>query len=184
MHHINKSVELLDKLRKGDNRAFEEIYNTYAEDLLRYGINILRKREVVEDMVHNIFADLWKKRSQLEIKNLRSYLFQAIKYQIFNHFRSNKLSQEDIGRINIIDLSINISKDLEYEELEKIISACIGKLPNRCKEIFILSRYHNKSHKEIAADLDISIQAVKNQISKAIGVIREVLTQKELIAAS
>ncbi|GAB5476090.1 MAG: RNA polymerase sigma-70 factor [Maribacter sp.] len=149
--------------------------------MLTYGLNVLKRHELVEDMVQNIFIDLWAKRKTTEIKNLKSYLFRAVKYQIFNHFRNNKLSQVDLTRLNIIDLSMNVGHDLEYSELEEIIAECVTKLPNRCQQIFILSRYQQKSNKEIAMALDISIQAVKNQISKAIGIIRYSLKSEELI---
>ncbi|WP_461445395.1 RNA polymerase sigma factor [Maribacter sp.] len=172
---------LWERVRNDDVKAFEAIYNSNAEAMLTYGLNVLKRHELVEDMVQNIFIDLWAKRKTTEIKNLKSYLFRAVKYQIFNHFRNNKLSQVDLTRLNIIDLSMNVGHDLEYSELEEIIAECVTKLPNRCQQIFILSRYQQKSNKEIAMALDISIQAVKNQISKAIGIIRYSLKSEELI---
>lgn len=181
MLRISDTQELLRRIALDDIEAFEEIYNSYSGKMLAYGLNVLRKPEIIEDIVQNIFTDLWIKRKDVRIQNMQSYLFSAVKYQIFNHFRNNKLSQEDLTRFNIIDLSMNISRDLEYTELEEIIQDCVGKLPNRCQEIFVLSRYQHKSNKEIANALDISIQAVKNQISKAIGIIRHSLQQEELI---
>ncbi|MGB2761344.1 MAG: sigma-70 family RNA polymerase sigma factor, partial [Maribacter stanieri] len=81
----------------------------------------------------------------------------------------------------VIDLSKNISDDLEFEELQEIIDQQISKLPSRCQQIFLLSRYEHKSNKEIATELGISIQAVKNQISKAINFIRENLQSEEIL---
>lgn len=173
--------QLLNRIAADDQFAFKRIYDRYAMDMLLYGMNVLRRREVVEDMVQNIFIDLWSKRTSLEITNLKPYLFRAVKYQIFNHFRDNKLSQEDITRLNIIDLSMNVSRELEYSELEELVTKCVSQLPNRCQQIFLLSRFQHKTNKEIAHDLDISIQAVKNQISKAIGIIRLRLKEEELI---
>ncbi|WP_299535513.1 RNA polymerase sigma-70 factor [Ulvibacterium sp.] len=181
MLRISNTQELLRRIASDDVDAFEEIYKTYSGKMLLYGLNVLKKREIIEDIVQNIFTDLWVKRRDVNISNLQSYLFRAVKYQIFNHLRSNKLSQKDLTRFNIIDLSMNISRDLEYSELEEIIQDCVGKLPDRCQQIFVLSRYQHKSNKEIATALDISIQAVKNQISKAIGIIRYSLQQEELI---
>lgn len=70
---------------------------------------------------------------------------------------------------------------MEYDELEAVINGLIAQLPDRCKQIFILSRLKNKSNKEIAAELDISIQAVKNQISKALGILRAHLKKEEFL---
>lgn len=173
--------ELLQQMAIDSTMAFEEVHKRYAAKLLIYAMNVLKNKEVCEDKIQNIFIDLWTKRKSNTIKSLSSYLFTAVKYQIFNHLRDNKLSSRDLTRLNIIDVSMNASEEVEYTELEKIISNYVTQLPRRCQEIFVLSRYQHKSHKEIAGELDISIQAVKNQISKALGFIRKNLQQEELI---
>ena len=184
MQGLSNTQELLLRVANDDITAFEEVYRCYSGKMFVYGFNVLRKREVIDDIVQNIFIDLWTKRKDVQIKNLQNYLFRAVKYQIFNHFRNNKFSEEDLTRFNIIDISMNISRDLEFAELEEIVKKCVSLLPNRCQQIFLLSRYQHKSHKEIAAALNISIQAVKNQISKAIGIIRHSLQEKGLILPS
>lgn len=171
--------ELVRLLSQDDAGAFEEIYNRYALNMFLYASNILNKKEVSEDIVQNIFIDFWEKRKDIKITNLPSYLFRAVKYQIFNHFRNRKFSTENLTRLNIIDISMDVSKKMEYDELEKIIDGYVDKLPNRCKQIFLLSRYQHKSNKEIAKELEISLQAVKNQISKALHLLRQNLQQAE-----
>lgn len=172
---------LLERMALDDMKAFEEIYNRYSSKMLIYALNILSKKEICEDLIQNIFIDFWSKRKQLQITNLEGYLFRAIKFQVFNHFRNQKFPNQDLTRLNIIDVSINASKKMEYDELEQTIQAYVTKLPKRCKLIFELSRYQHKSNKEIAAELDISMQAVKNQISKALIFIRQNLQREDLI---
>lgn len=174
-----KNEELLDLMSRGNIHAFEEIYTRYASKMFLYAINILNNKEVCEDIIQNIYIDIWTKREGTVISNLSSYLFRAVKYQIFNHLRNQKISTQDLTRLNIIDASLNASKQIEYAELEETINTCVSRLPKRCQQIFVLSRHHNKSNKEIALELGISLQAVKNQISKALKFIRQNLQQEE-----
>jgi len=181
MYANQEDNNLVDLLHKDDPNAFEEIYSRYSSNMFLYAIKILNNKAVCEDIVQIIFIDLWSKKTETKITNLSTYLFRAVKYQIFNHLRNRKLSDEDLTRLNIIDVSMNISKQMEYDELEKSIKLHVKKLPKRCRQIFILSRFQHKSNKEIAQELDISVQAVKNQISKALQSIRLKLQQEELV---
>lgn len=175
------NVNLLNRIANDDIKAFEEIYQRYSNKMLIYALKILRNKDVCEDLVQNIFVDFWSKRKTSNIENLEAYLFRAVKFQVFNYFRNQKFSSEDLIRLNIVDVSINASKKMEYDELESAIQNVVNKLPPRCKEIFELSRYEHKSNKEIAEALNVSIQAVKNQISKALIAIRADLRKEELL---
>lgn len=174
-------VELLEKLASSDALAFEEIYNRYSKNMFLYAMNVFKNKEVCEDVIQNVFTDFWAKRKDTKIINLKSYLFQAVKYQVFNQIRNQKISDEDLTRLNIIDLSMNIPQKLEFDELEELINIQISKLPTRCQQIFLLSRYEHKSNKEISSELGISIQAVKNQISKALAFLRKNLSSEEVV---
>ena len=177
-------TELLEKLSADDALAFEELYSRYSKRMFLYAINIFKKREACEDIVQNVFTDLWSKRKEANISNVRAYLFQSVKYQIFNQIRNQKISDEDLTRLNLIDASMDMSKRLELDELKQLINAEITKLPERCQQIFCLSRYEQKSNREIAMELDISIQAVKNQISKALKRIRQNLDPEAVVIYS
>ncbi|MCK0131312.1 RNA polymerase sigma-70 factor [Flavobacteriaceae bacterium F08102] len=171
--------ELLKQIELNNSNAFKLLHDKYASNMFLYAFKVLKDKQVSEDIIQNIFIDFWSKRNNNNVDNIKSYFFRAVKYQIFNHFRNHKLSTEDITRLNLIDISINASKRMEYQELEEIIHNSINKLPKRCKEIFELSRFEQKSNKEIAEELGISVQGVKNQISKALKHIRKDLQKDE-----
>ena len=176
--------QLIQKIVSDDSGcvlAFEAIYNRYSEEMFIYAMNIFKEKGICEDIIQNVFTDIWSRRKQLQVKNLKGYLFQSVKYQIFSHLRNRRLSFQDLTRLNIIDFSTDTSKNLEFEELQGIIDEQVSKLPSRCQQIFLLSRYEHKTNKEIALELGISIQAVKNQISKALKVIRGNLQSEEII---
>ncbi|MEO6346517.1 MAG: RNA polymerase sigma-70 factor [Aquaticitalea sp.] len=173
--------ELLKQIAVDDIKAFEVLYHRFATRMLGYAITILKDKTACEDIVQNIFIDVWSKRKTNTIDNAEAYLFRAVKFQIFNYFRDSKFSSEDLTRLNLVAVSISASKQLEFDELEKAIHQSVSKLPTRCKEIFELSRFQHKSNQEIADALGISMQAVKNQVSKALSAIREQLKKDEHI---
>ena len=164
-----------------DVKAFEEIYHKYASRMLTYALQILKEKEVCEDIVQNIFIDFWSKRETNTVENLEGYLFRAVKFQIFKYFRDTKFSNEDLTRLNLVEVSVSASKVLEYQDLELAIKNSVDQLPSRCKEIFELSRFEHKTNQEIADLLGVSLQAVKNQISKALSAIRTDLKKEEHI---
>lgn len=170
---------LIQQIKLDNAKGFKYLHNRYAGKMFLYAFNIIKNKEACEDIIQNIFIDFWSKRKEVEVVNIKSYLFRAVKYQIFNYFRDQKITNEDITRLNIIDVSIDASKKMEYHELEEAIYGSMMKLPKRCKEIFELSRLQHKSYKEISIELEISIQAVKNQISKALAFIRKDLKNEE-----
>ena len=179
---VNKRTDLeLFELMVEDNvLAFEEIYNRYTKDMFLFAFNIFRNRQVCEDIVQNVFVDLWSKRKSVNIVRLKPYLLQSVRYQVFKHMRDQKVSKVDLARLDMIDMSLNISQSLEYIEMKEIIDVKVSELPERCRHIFVLSRYQGKSNKEIAIELGISNQAVKNQISKALKFIRQNLSPEEV----
>ena len=176
-----EDLMLLKGMEEDDNSSFRAIYDKYSRELFLYAINIINDKIICEDIIQEIFISLWSKRKEQKISSLRPYLFQAVKFQIFNHFRNNRFSKEDLTRLNIVDVSMNVSEKLEYSELDQIIRDYVAKLPQRCRQIFVLSRYQHKSNKEIAKELDISVQAVKNQISKALLFLRSNLPLEEAV---
>ena len=149
--------------------------------MLVYALQILKEKEVCEDIIQNIFIDFWSKRETNSVENIEGYLFRAVKFQIFKYFRDIKFSDEDLTRLNLVEVSVSASKTLEYQDLELAIKNSVAQLPSRCKEIFELSRFEHKTNQEIADLLGVSLQAVKNQISKALSAIRTDLKKEEHI---
>lgn len=172
--------ELLLRLRKDDVTAYEEIYSKYAKRLFIYAMNIFKQQELCEDILQNVFVHLWEKRKDHNITHLKAYLYQAVKFQIFKTLRNQRFTQEDLTRLNLVDESLNAFRRMEYNELESLISNLVDDLSPRCREIFIMSRFEEKSNKQIAEELGLSIQSVKNQISKALKLLREQISPEQL----
>lgn len=174
-------TKLIALISEGNELAFKELYDRYVEKMFLYAVNVLNDKEICEDLVQNIFISIWTKREENEIDNVSGYLFRALKFQIFKYLRDRKLSLQDVTRMNLVDVSMGVDSAMEYDELEAVINGLIDQLPDRCKQIFILSRLKNKSNKEIAAELVFLFRLIKNQISKALGILRAHLKKEEFL---
>ena len=167
--------ELLQSIKLDDKTALEKIYKEYWSKLYIYAFNVLKEREICEDIVQEIFIDLWKKRNDIEITDLSSYLYKSVRYQIFNHFRKSKYKKQLLMKLDLINKHYNIDELYEKKELKAQIKNLISKLPKQRRMIFQMSRFDGFSNKEISESLDISVQTVKNQISESLKFIRKSL---------
>ena len=165
--------EILLELNGNDSLAFKEVYSHYWERLYIYAFNIIRDKKQCEDFIQEIFLAFWKNRNKTDIKNLNAYLYQSLRFQIFNYFRDKKMTLVDIEKFNIIAKINTVEDSLNLNDLEKEIYKNLKALPKRCQEIFCLSRFENLSNKEIAEQLNISQQTVKNQLTTALKYLRK-----------
>jgi len=167
--------QLIQPISFNDKLSFEQIYGEYWSKLYIYAFNVLHEREICEDIVQEIFIDLWKKRNDVQIFDLDSYLYQSVKYQIFNHFRKSKYKRQLLEKFDRINKQYRIDELYEKKELKAHIKSAISKLPEQRRLIFQMSRYEGLSNKEISKSLNLSLQTVKNQISESLKFIRNSL---------
>lgn len=164
--------QLLTDLSNGNDTVFPLIFDRYWKRLYSYAYKIYRDDKVCEDIVQEIFISLWEKASESQILNLEAYLLRSVKYRVANHIRSLKFSNSQEEILENIPYPSNSVLSLEYQEFEKEVLSQVKKLPPRCREIFILSRFDNYSNSEIAEKLDISIRTVEKQISNALSYLK------------
>ncbi|MEM1321513.1 MAG: RNA polymerase sigma-70 factor [Bacteroidota bacterium] len=160
-------------LDKQSEEAFRLIYDRYWSKLYQYALNVLADPSVCEDIVQEVFVSLWQKSDRSEIDHLSSYLYQATKFQVFKHLRNGKISQRHLERITVLQTHNDTEEQLVAKELESEMIKLINRLPERCRQIFLLSRFEHRSNQEIALQLGLSVQTVKNQISKALIYLRQ-----------
>ena len=166
-------VELVDLLKKGDEHALAMLYEKYWEPLFRSAFNLLRDRAACEDLIQEVFIKIWDRHGKLEINiSLRSYLYAAMRYAVYRQIRTGNV-REDIFDTILERLHTPAAYgQLEHRELLSQIDAIVATLPERCREVYQLSRNEQLSHKEIAARLGISPKTVENQIAKALRHLR------------
>ncbi|MEN8156886.1 MAG: RNA polymerase sigma-70 factor [Bacteroidota bacterium] len=171
---------LFTRIKEGDFLSFNSLYKRYYQGLCLFASRITGNHDAAEDVVQEVFLNIWGKRDRININgSVKSYLFNAVRNRSFNHVRREKLKLGIIsgmaGDRNRMAVEQNL---VETEELRLILVQCIDRLPPRCGEIFGLSRFEGKRLKEIAEQLDISVNTVKVQIGKALSIIRTCLGEK------
>ncbi|MGH2645567.1 MAG: RNA polymerase sigma-70 factor [Chitinophagaceae bacterium] len=166
--------QLLELLKTGNEEAFTEIYQRYAETLYRFAWNILQEEDECADAVQEVFIWFWENRQKLQVTVLKYYLLAAVKYKLIKSIRNSK-RREDILSARPEKLSSYEEEGIELKELKAIIYHFTEELPPRAKEIFHLSRDEYMSNREIASRLHISEKTVENQITITLKKLRRTL---------
>jgi RNA polymerase sigma-70 factor (family 1) len=174
--------QLIDRLRSGDQNAFTAIYDRHCAALYRMALRILEDHELAKDVVQEAFISLFEKANENTIRNLQAYLYQVVKYQCFMQLRSGKISDKHLSQINTIIASNELEEELHAKELQVVLDESIAALPEKCREVFYLSRFESLSNKKIAERLNISHKTVENQITKALKILHVSLDKLVTIA--
>ena len=155
--------------------AFNEIYERYSLKLYVAAFKRLRSEDDAKDIVQDLFISFWMKRQSITINtSLSAYLFTAVKHKVINHIESNLVRGNYLNSLNraLIEYDNSTHDTIVSRDLEQHIDFGIDKLSPKMKMVFELSRRENLSVNEIADRLQLSEQTVKNQISKALKILR------------
>jgi len=169
--------DLFEKIKTGDEKAFESLFHFYYGYLCLYATKVLKNDSAAEEIIQDFFVKLWEKREQLNIEtSLKNYLFRSVKNLCINHIQHNKTKIRHVQNV-LSENETNFSDDDNYPEIDLSIKIeeSINSLPEKRKEIFRLSRQEGLKYHEIATKLNISIKTVETQMSLAIKTLREKL---------
>jgi RNA polymerase sigma-70 factor, ECF subfamily len=171
--------ELLERLRQGDPAAFDAIFRTWYAPLVGTAERMLRDRAVAEELVQDVMLELWRRRETLDASGSpQAYLFQATRNRVLNHLRHLKIEQRSEPEVRRESpASPQADAHVSEQELEVAIQQAVRTLPDRCREVFELSRVHGLKYSEIATALGISVKTVEAQMGKALRTLRERLDQ-------
>ncbi|QTN38017.1 RNA polymerase sigma-70 factor [Cryomorphaceae bacterium] len=167
--------DLWPRIQAGDESAFEEVFRAYYSDLCRFAHRYTLDPQQSEDLVQDVFFKFWQSASTLELRTaMRPYLYQSVRNACLNHIKHLKVRTAYAeGQSGASGVSENES---ELWELEQRINDAIGRLPEKCREIFELSRFAGLKYQQIADELGISVKTVENQMGKALRLLREELS--------
>jgi RNA polymerase sigma-70 factor, ECF subfamily len=173
------SATELAALRAGDEQALKGIFQRYYASLLTHAYRITADKDAARDVVQDVFANLWQKRANLDVHtSLQAYLRRAVVNGAINYVKSRqRFLQETPDQWAQVpdDAHDTIAWKEQLEVQEAQVRAAIESLPEKCRLVFVLSRFEQMSHKEIAETLDISVKTIENQITKAMKMLREKL---------
>jgi RNA polymerase sigma-70 factor (ECF subfamily) len=172
-----KADELFDRIKLNDQKALELLFCIYYPRLNDFARKVISDPSISQDFVQEIFVKIWEKREEIESLNIEAYLFRMVRNRCVDYIKHVKVvnsrmteiqksSQfEELYRIDFIgnEPYVLIEQELKLK-IEKIIQA----LPERCREVFILSRMNGLKNKEIAEKLQINIKNVERHLSRAL----------------
>ncbi|WP_017260120.1 RNA polymerase sigma factor [Pedobacter arcticus] len=173
---LSNETELLLKISKGDKRGFTILFEGYYKSLASYVFKLTESMELTEEIVQDVFIKVWVKRETLpEIRSFSNYLFILSKNKTLNHLRKQARYSahfQSLEKELETDVRIEEENDL-YEDFRLLIDNAIERLPLQQKRVYQLSRFERLKYKEIALQLNLSVETVKKHMYLATKTIKE-----------
>lgn len=170
-----KEAILIRRVREGDKQAFREIYDLYRYRVYSFASRYLSNDSAIEEVIQEIFVKLWETRARIrEDLPFHNYLFTITRNTIL-HGRQKEMNRQkymEYHRIYISMKSLSTQNTIEYNEVNKILNAAVGKLPPKRQQIFLLNREEGLSYKMIAGKLGISLKTVEAHMRLALQDLR------------
>lgn len=169
---------LIERIRNSDKDAFKDFFHCTHPSIYRFIFRYIGNRETAEDLTQEVFFNFWKHREHINSTLYpKAYLFKIARNLALNHInRHSHKSEKYIVREN--NLSLVLSPEDEYDKhfFFDEFQRAINDLPERCRATFILCKYEGFEYSEIAEIMCVSLQTVKNQMNKAIAILRKRLS--------
>lgn len=172
--------KIIRNINRGDIQQFEVLFKDYYEKLCQFAMVYLNSIEQAEEVIQDTFYNIWKNKKTLNIKtSLKAYLYTAVKNNCLQEIRKHNLDikYENYYKSHYSNNSISPVEELNAKELSKVINKTLNSLPERCREIFKMSRYEGLKYHEIADKLSISIKTVEANMGKALKQFRSNLKE-------
>ena len=181
---VKDDNEYVECLKKDDFSAFDALFHKYSASLYAFALSITRDSFAAEEVTQLVFLKVWEKREQIkEHLSFKSFLFSVAYHETISWLRkekSEKIRISEFGRITDFQTS-ETEQSVEFRNIEGLANQLIREMPEKRKEIFMLSREQGFSNKEIAEKLGISIKTVENQMTSALKYLREKLGKHDVL---
>lgn len=154
-------------------KNIDEAFRYYYKPLCLYAMHYLRDIDLVEDVVQDCFAELWERmNTEKTVSSVKSYLYMMVKNRCLDTLKKERQFDFSTSPSDLAD----IIQDEEAEErslIEARLWTAIDSLPEKCREVFLLSKRDGLKHKEIADKLNVSVKTVENQVAKAMKTLKD-----------
>jgi RNA polymerase sigma-70 factor (ECF subfamily) len=168
-------TELVDLLRQGNQQAFEVIYRRYAKELFGYALRKIKVREDCEEIVHDVFESLWKRKKELIVTSLRHYLLTSVRYVVIRYFSHREVKRKFAEHYQLFEAVYDTMDEDQQRDPQAVLALLLQQihdLPDRCQEAIRLRITENLSNGEIAQRMNINKGTVQLYISKAFAHLR------------
>jgi RNA polymerase sigma-70 factor, ECF subfamily len=173
---------LFEKIREGDQEALKSLFSVYFPRLNDFARRVVRDDILSQDIVQDVFLQVWEKRAGIQPVHIEAYLFRLVRNRCLDHIRHIRVVSNTLHALEVdsrfeelyrIDFLGNEPYVLIEKELKDKIDQTIQELPERCREVFVLSRMEGLKNQEIANRLGISIKNVERHLTRAFRQFRE-----------
>jgi RNA polymerase sigma-70 factor (ECF subfamily) len=172
---LREDRALLERLRQGDQGAFDIIFRRWYARLVQSTEMMVRDRAVAEELVQEVMLELWRRRDTLDPNGSpKAYLYQATRNRALNHLRHVHVQRRSALRMELEESrDASAPSELVAQEMSVALQRGVNALSPRCREVFELSRVHGLRYSEIADTMEISVKTVEAQMGKALRTLRE-----------
>ncbi|MDR1780183.1 MAG: RNA polymerase sigma-70 factor [Tannerella sp.] len=172
--------------------AIDGLFRKYRKPLCAYAFRFLSNAEAAEDVVQEVFLELWKQNGNVRLEDaaeVKAYLFRSVYNRSINvlnsaysrnHCALDGIDETLVHQDYLAAQGEDTEKSVLLAELENEIANSVDRLPQQCRNVFILSREKQMKNREIALALGITVKTVEKHIGKALAVLRNNLRVKEL----
>lgn len=166
-------ADLLSRLRAGDVHVYEMVFRKYRAALCAFAFGHLHNRADADEIVQDLFLDLWRKREQIQVtSSLRAYLFAAVRNRVLNRSARIRLEQRWLEESTAENVEVPaatepVDEAMHAAEIRARVKTAISALPPGCRRVLELRWNEQLSYAEIADALGISIKGVENQLARA-----------------
>lgn len=177
IEHSDRDRQWARAIREGEREALAELFREYHAPLCSFAKGYVRSAEAAKDIVQEVFLQIWERRSQFDPSGtVRAYLYRAVRNRTINYHEHQQVKEkheDDLARPPDDTPYEELLSKLAYEELESRIQQAIKEMPQRRRQVFVLSRVHRLTYEEIADTMDISTNTVHTHIKRAMATMRE-----------
>jgi RNA polymerase sigma-70 factor (ECF subfamily) len=178
---VSQDLELVRRVRLGDEGAFEQIFRTYYARLVSFARTGIDSQDLAEETVQEVFLHIWMRRESWVVeRSLAAYMFRAVRNRISNARRSLRLETSynaDIARETDGGLDVSGDGRLHEAEIEAALAKALALLPDRARQVFLLSRRQHLTYAEIAEVIGISVKTVEMHMARALSQLRLALSE-------
>lgn len=173
-------TDLLQRLKEGDEQAYQRLFCLYYANLVVYADGFLKDREAAEDVVQDFFIDFWfRKKYKTLSGEVENYWYRSIRNNCLTYLRDKKRHESHLTRLGkLTERSEQFQFRLEELEEKEEIRRAIEQLPSQCRLIFTLCCLESMKYQEVADRLGISINTVRTQMGRALKSLRDALKGK------